>query len=127
MDAPESVFFLFGFEGLLLQFAGLDGGVHARAVLLQGDVGVADVEERGVSQLLQLRFELALGQRGASVIGLRGAVAQRQIKIQRREVIGKLIGENLILGGAEALLRSSHDRCVDGLLEDGRLHAARLR
>ena len=80
MDAPESVFFLFGFEGLLLQFAGFDGGVDARAILLQGDVSVADVEKRRVSQLLQLSFELALGERGARVIGLRGAVAQWQIK-----------------------------------------------
>src|SRR2546429_164939 len=57
---PELILFLFRIKRLLLQLARLAGGVDLGAVLGERDVGVADVEQRGVLQLLQLRLEPTL-------------------------------------------------------------------
>ncbi len=48
----ELILFLLRIKRLLLQFAGLAGGLDLSAILRQRDVGVADVEQRGVLQLL---------------------------------------------------------------------------
>ena len=44
----EAILLLRGIEGLLLEFAGLAGGFDLRASLRQGNVGVANVQQRRI-------------------------------------------------------------------------------
>ena len=77
----ELIFLLLGFKGLLLQFARFGGGFNAATVLFESNVSIAHVEQRGVLQLLQLGFELALRKDGALVVGLRGTVADGNLQV----------------------------------------------
>jgi len=92
--STELIFLLFCIERLLLQFARLAGGLDLGAVLGKGDVGVADIEQSGVLQLLQLRPELPLGEDGALVVCLGRSIAKRDLYIQRYLVIRKIIVKN---------------------------------
>ena len=76
----ESIFFLLGVERFLLQLTGLARRFDLSAVLRQRNVTVADIEKRGILELLHLRFDLALDQESPGVVGLRRAVAQRQVE-----------------------------------------------
>ncbi len=71
------VFFALGVESLLLEFASLAGGLHLGAALLDGDGGVANIEEGVVLDLLGLRLHLAFDELGVDVVGLGGTIAQR--------------------------------------------------
>src|SRR5579864_1598058 len=75
----ETILLLFGVKSLLLQFASFTGGGDLGAVLRERDVAVAHIEESRVFQLLQLGFELALGEQGTGAVGLSRAVAQREV------------------------------------------------
>ena len=72
----KTIFLLLGVEGFLLKLARFAGGIDLRAVLRERDVGVANVEKRGIFQLLQRGFLLALGEDGASAVSLSGTVPQ---------------------------------------------------
>src|SRR5579862_6517139 len=74
----EGVFLLFGDEGLTSKLGGLDGGVDLGAVLLQGDLGVADADGDVIYFLLILDRILRLIDLGASVIGLSGTITNGQ-------------------------------------------------
>src|SRR5216684_3440182 len=91
----QLILFLLSIERLLLQFARLAGGIDLGAVLGERDVGIADVEKRGVFQLLQLRLELTLRKNGALVIRLRRTVADGNSDGKLDIVIGKLVVKNL--------------------------------
>src|SRR5580704_8625926 len=106
----EPVFLLLGVEGLLLKLARFASGIHLSPVLCECDVCVAYVEKRGVFQLLQYGFLLALGEVGAGTVCLRGTVAQGQAQSQLRGIVGKAIVEELALRGGEALLIRASNR-----------------
>src|SRR5215471_16991924 len=67
--SAKLVLLLFGLKRLLLQFAGFDGGFNLGASLRESDVRVPNVEQSGVSQLLELRLELMLNEQRPRVVG----------------------------------------------------------
>src|SRR6202158_50680 len=78
----ELILFLLRIKRLLLQFARLAGGIDLGAVLGEQDIGVADVEQGEVFQLLQRRFELTLRKDSALIVRLCGTVAERDLQVQ---------------------------------------------
>ena len=87
--------FLVGIESLLLQGAGLDGGGISRARLLQSDHRVLHVDANLVDVLLQAEFVLPQLQFTGHVVGLRRAVAQRNVQRDTRGIVGKVAAEHL--------------------------------
>ena len=87
---------MFGIEGLLLQFARFCRRLHARPVLLQGNIGSAHVEQRQIPELLHLRLELSPRQDGALIVRLRLAVADRHRDAQLHGIVRKIVVENLV-------------------------------
>ncbi len=78
----ELILFLLGIKRLLLQFARLTGGFDLVAVLGEQDVGIADIKQGEVFQLLQRRFELTLRKDSALIVRLCGMVAERNLQVQ---------------------------------------------
>ena len=103
----QLILFLLGIKGLLLQFARLAGGIDLGAVLRQGNVGVADVEQRSVFHLLQLRFEPTLRQDSALIVRLRRAVADGDLHVQRYLVVREVVVKGRAQGVAETGLRDA--------------------
>ncbi len=69
--SSERIPLLLRIKSLLLEFARLAGGIDLSAVLGECNVGVANVEHRGVLQLLQLRFQVTLSEDSALIVRLR--------------------------------------------------------
>src|SRR5208283_2297919 len=105
----EFVFFALGVESLLLELASLAGGLHLSAALLDGDGGVANIEEGVVLDLLGLRFHLALDELRVDVVGLGGTVAERKSQSELGGVSWEIIVEDLRLRGAQAVLGDASD------------------
>jgi len=101
----ELILFLLRIKRLLLQFAGLAGGIDLGAVLSERDVGIADVEQGAVFQQLQLCFELMLEKDRALIVRLRGAIADRNLHVQRYLVVGEIVVKDRAHGVAKAGLR----------------------
>src|SRR5260370_32328456 len=106
----ELVFFLLGIKRLLLQLAGFAGGLDLSAALSERDVGVADVEQRRVLELLQLGLELTLRKDGALIVRLRGTISQGDLHVQRDLIIWKIVMKSGGHGVAEAGLGDSGHR-----------------
>src|SRR5208283_4025095 len=96
-------------ESLLLELASLAGGLHLSAALLDGDGGVANIEEGVVLDLLGLRFHLALDELRVDVVGLGGTVAERKSQSELGGVSWEIIVEDLRLRGAQAVLGDASD------------------
>src|SRR3989442_852452 len=86
----ELILLLFGIEGLLLQFARFCRRLHARPVLLQGNIGSAHIEQRQIPELLHLRLELSPRQDGALIVRLGLSVADRHRHAQLYGIVGEL-------------------------------------
>src|SRR6202171_889795 len=78
----QLILFLLRIKRLLLQFARLAGGIDLGAILGEQDIGVADVEQGEVFQLLPRRFELTLRKDSALIVRLCGTVAERDLQVQ---------------------------------------------
>src|SRR5208337_1279120 len=105
----EFVFLALGVEGLLLKLASLAGSLHLSAALLDGDGGVANVEERIVLDLLGLRLKLAFDELRVNVVGLGRAVAQGEGQGELGGVSWEIIVEDLRLCGGEAVFGDAGD------------------
>jgi len=81
----ELILLLLRIKRLLLQFARLAGGIDLGAVLGEQDIGIADVEQGQVFQLLQRRFELTLHKDSALIIRLCGTVRRGICKFSETE------------------------------------------
>ena len=77
-----------------MQFAGFGGGLHARAVLLESDVSVANIEQSRVFQLLDLHFDLSLDELRALVVRLQRTVAQRNVDTHENGIVGIVVVEH---------------------------------
>src|SRR5437879_4577422 len=93
---------LLGLKSLALQFTRLGGGSHTRAILFQGDVGVAHVQQGGVLQLLHFHLDLALDELRALIVGLQRAVANRNGDADLRSIVRKVVVKHHLHGIAEA-------------------------
>ena len=110
--SAELIFLLLGVERLARQFDRGFGGVHAGAVLLHGELRVADLDAHLVFDLLQAHLGLAVFQFGADLNGLRRAVAQRNIQLQPNAFIGRSGVDQLIESSARLVLAG--DRNLPG-------------
>src|SRR5205085_10584927 len=85
----ELIFFLFGFESLALQFAGFGRSFDASTILNQGDIGIANVKESAVFELLHHGLLLASRKNRALVVGLSGAIANGNLQVHVHGVVGR--------------------------------------
>src|SRR5260370_26502673 len=115
----ELILFLLGIKRLLLQFARLAGGFDLGAVLRERDVGIADVEQGEVLQLLQLCFEQTLREDRALIVRLCGTVAKRDLQVQRNGVIGKIVVEDGAHGVLKAGVHCARNGCKSSRSKDG--------
>ena len=117
--SAELILLLFSVKCLLLKLAGLHSGGDLSSALRECDVGVADIEERSVSQLPFRRLQLSLGQNGARVFRLGRAVAQRKCQSQLAGIFRKDVVKDLALRVAKALLHGAGDGGRGGTYENG--------
>src|SRR6202030_4214488 len=69
-----------------------------------GNVRIADVYDRGVLELLHLRFDLPQLQNRALIGGLRRTVADRNLQVHAHQIVRELVLEHLALRGRKSLL-----------------------
>ena len=106
----ELVFLPLGIKSLLLQFTRLAGRFHLGAALFEGDGCIADVQERVIFCLLDLRFDLAPGELCMQTVRLRRAIAQRNAQIEGNLIVGEGILKDLALCAPEAVLGNARLR-----------------
>ena len=106
----KAVFLLRRIERLLFQFTRFTGGLDLRASLGEGNICVADVQQRRIFQESYGGLLFPLDQDGAGAIGLRRAIAQGKVQGQLRRVVRKAIVKDLVLRSGEALLIRARNR-----------------
>ena len=91
----QVVLLLVGVEGLLRKDSRLHRRVVAGARLLQADHGVLHVHAHLVDLLLQIEFVLPDLDHAGRIVGLRGAIAQRDVQREAGRVIRIIAAEDL--------------------------------
>ena len=104
----ESVSLLLGLKRLPLQFACFGGSLHTRAILFKCDVGVANVEQGRVLQLLHFHLDLALDELRALVVGLQGTIANRNGDADLRSIVWKVVVKHVPHGVDETGVGRGH-------------------
>ena len=91
----ERELLLIGIDGLLFQDALLDGRLILRAGFLKSDDSVLNVDADLIDLALNLELVLAKVEGRGSHVGLSGAIAERNSKVQADGVVGKIPAEQL--------------------------------
>ena len=106
----EGVLLLFGVEGLFLEDPVLDRSLVTGTRLLETNDGVLNVYPHLIYLLLEPDFALADGELFPEHVGLRTAVAKRNVKSDAKRVVGEVTAEDLPKGGTV----SAEEESIDG-------------
>jgi hypothetical protein len=86
--SSEGILFGFGIERLASEFDTGSGSFNARAVLLQGELRVANVDADLIFLLLQTHLRLTVLEQSSNLIRLSGAIAKRDVQLKANTLVG---------------------------------------
>ena len=106
----QGILFLLSVERLLRKLTAFECGLHARTILSDGELCVANFDSYLILQLLQQHLGLSVLQFRPHLVGLGGTVADGNIYVETNCVIGKVITKQRGKGVAETPTRDGAGR-----------------